>query len=83
MQHALQRDVVFEEGSPHRMSPVVGEQIPLFNTLSEKDIATKDLTTINESTTRSPVLDQSTSLSEPDNHEVLVDVHIIAPTLPH
>ena len=33
----VSHDVVFEKGHPHRTSPTVGEQIPLFDTLSTVD----------------------------------------------
>ena len=35
----VSRDVIFEEGSPHRTLPSVGEELPLFDTLSTEPLA--------------------------------------------
>jgi transposase InsO family protein len=54
----VSRDVIFEEGVPHRTSPAVGEQIPLFDTL---EILDKDNTT--------GVEPQKFTSDEPQRHE--------------
>ena len=79
----VSRDVIFEEGHPHRTSPDVGENLPLFDTLLEEKTPSDSDPKVTSPNTNETTSQQDNILPAAVRHaDPIVDHHADIPTNP-